>query len=95
MACRRPHNSLAAILSSEALMYADIPRLCPPRATVSAQTVAELAAGVRWGSRRSWERIQAALTAYCGREKYPLAQLLAPCYEAYLAHWQHTAPMPQ
>ena len=94
MACQRPHNRLAAILRSEALTPADIPRLCPPRATVSAQTVAELAAGRRWGSRRSWERIQAALTAYCGREKYPLAQLLAPCYEAYLTRWEGTAPSP-
>jgi len=80
-------NDLQARLTKLDLTYADIPRLCPPGMTLSVRTVQDLATGRRFGDRRSWGRICAALNAHLKSNAYDLEDLIGANYHEYLRHW--------
>jgi hypothetical protein len=80
-------NDLQARLSKLDLTYADIPRLCPPGMPLSIHTVRDLATGRRFGDRRSWERIRAALNAHLKSNAYDVEDLIGDTYDEYLRHW--------
>lgn len=84
---QRLKNDLHARLDKLDLTFADIPRLCPPGMAVSLKTVQDLAAGRRYGDRRSWERICAALNAYLKSNAYDVEDLIGETYSQYLRHW--------
>lgn len=87
MAEQRIKNDLQVRLSKLDLTYADIPRLCPPGMPVGIQTVRDLATGRRFGDRRSWERIRAALNAHLKSNAYDVEDLIGETYSQYLHHW--------
>jgi hypothetical protein len=91
MAAQRVTNDLQARLTKLGLTVADIPRLCPPGMSLSVQTVHDLAAGRRYGDRRSWERICAALNAHLKSNAYDVADVIGDSYDAYLRHWYGAA----
>jgi hypothetical protein len=83
----RIENELQARLSKLNLSSTDIPRLCPPGMPLSVRTVRDLATGRRFGDRRSWERIRAALNAHLKSNAYELEDLIGETYDQYLRHW--------
>lgn len=87
MAEQRINNDLQARLSKLDLTYADVLRLCPPGMPLSLRTVRELATGRRFGDRRSWERICAALNAHLKSNAYDVEDLIGDAYSQYLRHW--------
>jgi hypothetical protein len=58
---------------------------------LSIQTVRDLATGRRFGDRRSWERICAALNAHLKSNAYDVEDLIGDTYDEYLRHWYSTA----
>jgi hypothetical protein len=83
----RIQNELQGRLGKLDLTYTDIPRLCPPGMPLSLRTVRDLATGRRFGDRRSWERIRAALNAHLKSNAYELEDLIGETYGQYLRHW--------
>ena len=80
-------NDLHARLVKLDLTYEDLPRLCPPGMQVSTRTVRDLANGRRFGDRRSWERIRAALNAHLKSNAYDLEDIIGESYYEYVRHW--------
>jgi hypothetical protein len=92
---QRIQNELQARLTKLDLTYADIPRLCPSGRPLSVQTVRDLATGRRFGDRRSWERICAALNAHLKSNAYDLEDLIGETYNEYVHHWYGEATTKQ
>jgi hypothetical protein len=88
-------NDLQARLNKLGLTYADIPRLCPTGMPLSIQTVRDLATGRRFGDRRSWERIRAALNAHLKSNAYDVEDLIGDAYDEYRRHWHGKTPESQ
>src|ERR1700730_10053178 len=83
----RISNDLQARLVKLDLTCEDLPRLCPPGMQLSARTVRDLATGRRFGDRRSWERIRAALNAHLKSNAYDLEDIIGETYNQYVRHW--------
>ena len=88
----RIKNDLQSRLTNLDLTYRDIPQLCPPGMPLSAQTVRDLVTGRRFGDRRSWERIRAALNAHLKSNAYDLEDLIGEPYSQYHRHWYGNIP---
>ena len=67
--------------------YSDLQNACPLNARVGAQTVSDLARGVRWGSRKSWQRCADGINSFTGRTNYTTEELTHPSTERYQQHW--------
>ena len=60
---------LREILLNEGLTFKAVSQLCPPRAQVSDQTIADIAMGRKGGSERLRQRILNALNRYDQRKR--------------------------
>jgi len=88
---QRIKNDLQPRLGKLGLAVGDLPRLCPPGMPLSTKTVRDLATGRRYGDRRSWERICAALNAHLKSNAYDLEDVIGGTYSEYLRHWYASA----